>query len=94
MSAWCKGSIGSIIHGLNGLLDSAGKEPLVMIHVDANNVGKSGYVVLEGKCKLLGRKLKSGPPRWPSQNCYLFDAQDHLEKHKSGVSRESVWCSG
>ncbi|XP_075774322.1 uncharacterized protein LOC142825946 [Pelodiscus sinensis] len=44
---------------LDRLMCSAGEEPVVVVHVGTNDVGKSRRDVLEAKFRLLGKRLKS-----------------------------------
>lgn len=51
--------VADITRNLDSLLERTGKEPVVVVHVGTNDVGKAKQSVLEAKFRLLGRRLKS-----------------------------------
>ncbi|XP_050804876.1 uncharacterized protein LOC127048856 [Gopherus flavomarginatus] len=51
--------IADLSRHLDRLMCSAGEEPVVVVHVGTNDIGKGRKDVLEAKFKLLGKRLKS-----------------------------------
>ena len=55
--------VADITSRLDRLVESAGEEVAVVVHVGTNDVGKGSREVLEAKFRLLGRRLKARTPK-------------------------------